>query len=72
MGIVHTTELIKFVEGNEYRLFDSTIETVYFASYFQLETERLHLEVWDSESFYLNQFVAYNSLALTDIVDGPM
>lgn len=72
MGIVHTTEVIKFVEGNDYRLFDTTIETIYYASYFQLETERLHLEIWDMENFFLNQFMSYNSIPLIDIVDGPM
>lgn len=54
MGIVHSTEVIKFVEGNEYRLYDRTVKTIYFASYFQLECERLHVEIWDSENFFLN------------------
>lgn len=37
-----------------------------------METERLHLEVWDAENFYLNEFLSYNSIPLIDIVDGPM
>lgn len=45
---------------------------MYTASYFQLESERLHIELWDSEGFYLNNFMAYNSIPLIDIVDGPM
>lgn len=72
MGIVHTTDVTKFVEGNEYRLYDNVITTIYAASYFQLETERLHVEIWDSENFYLNQFMSYNSIPLIDIVDGNM
>lgn len=32
----------------------------------------MHVEVWDSEGFFLNQFMSYNSLPLADIVDGPM
>jgi len=28
--------------------------------------------VWDSENFYLNEFLAYNSIPLIDIIDGPM
>ena len=28
--------------------------------------------MWDSEGFYLNEFIAYNSIPLADIVDGPM
>lgn len=28
--------------------------------------------MWDSEGFYLNQFMAYNSIPFIDIVDGPM
>lgn len=53
-------------------MFEREITTVYTASYFQLETERLHIEVWDMENFYLNRFMAYNSIPLADIVDGPM
>lgn len=37
-----------------------------------LEAERLHVQVWDSEGFYLNKFMSYNSIPLIDIVDGPM
>lgn len=72
MGIVHTTDVAKFVEGNDYRLYDNLIETIYQASYFQLERERLHVEVWDAEGFFLNQFLSYNSMPLIDIIDGPM
>jgi hypothetical protein len=72
LGIVHLTDVTKFVEGSEYRLYENTIETIYMASYFQLESERLHIEVWDKEKFYLNQFLSYNSIPLIDIVDGPM
>lgn len=32
----------------------------------------MHLEIWDSENFFLNQFMSYNSVPLIDIVDGPM
>lgn len=42
------------------------------SSYFQLESERLHVELWDKQGFYLNTFLAYNSIPLIDIVDGPM
>jgi hypothetical protein len=45
---------------------------MYDASYFQLEQERLHIEVWDSEQYQLNKFLAYNSIPLIDIIDGPM
>ena len=72
LGIVHSTDVINFVEGSEFRLFDNVIQTIYMASYFQLESERLHIEVWDKEGFYLNKFLAYNSIPLMDIVDGPM
>jgi hypothetical protein len=72
LGIVHTTDVIKFLEGGNARFFTKQIQTVYTASYFQLESERLHIELWDSEGFYLNQFMAYNSIPLIDIVDGPM
>jgi hypothetical protein len=30
------------------------------------------VEVWDSEGFYLNKFLCYNSIPLADIVDGAM
>jgi hypothetical protein len=30
------------------------------------------VEVWDSEGFYLNRFMSYNSIPLSDIVDGNM
>lgn len=34
LGIVHSTDVTKFVEGNEFRLYENTIETIYMASYF--------------------------------------
>jgi hypothetical protein len=37
-----------------------------------MEQERLHIEVWDYESFFLNKFVGYCSIPLIDIVDGSM
>ena len=72
LGIVHCTDVAKFVEGSAVHLYENTIETVYMASHFQLESERLHIEVWDKERFYLNEFLSYNSIPLIDIVDGPM
>lgn len=30
------------------------------------------MEVWDTESFYLNKFISYNSIPLIDIVEGSM
>jgi len=72
LGIVHMTDVAKFLEPNDSRLFDRVIETIYTASYFQLETQRLHMEVWNTESHFLNAFKAYNTIPLIDIVDGPM
>ena len=51
---------------------DGYIKTTYYASMFQLETERLHLAVWDNEGFYLNAWTAYNSIPMVDIIDGKM
>jgi hypothetical protein len=34
MGIVHSTDVVKFLEGNQSRLFEREIVTVYTASYF--------------------------------------
>ena len=45
---------------------------MYQASFFQLESERLHVEVYGKNGFYLNDFLSYNSIPLADIVDGPM
>ena len=39
---------------------------------FQLESERLHVEVWDNENWCLNAWTAYNSIPFVDIVDGKM
>ena len=72
LGIIHMTDVAKFLEGGQSQIFEREIFTNYTSSYFQLETERLHVEVWDSEGFYLNKFLCYNSLPLCDIVDGPM
>jgi len=66
------TDVAKFLEGNQSRIYEREINTVYIASYFKLESERLHVEVWDSEGFFLNKFMSYNSLPLIDIVDGTM
>ena len=66
------TDVVNFVEANEGRMFPSVIQTIYMASNFQLESERLHVELYDEQSFYLNKFLAYNSIPLIDIVDGPM
>jgi len=72
LGIIHMTDVAKFLEGNQSRIFEREINTVYTASYFKLESERLHIEIWDSEGFFLNQFMSYNTIPLIDIVDGPM
>ena len=72
LGIIHMTDVANFLEGGQAQLFDRVIETNYTASYFQLETERLHVEVWDAEGFYMNKFMAYNSIPLIEIIDGPM
>lgn len=66
------TDVANFLEGGQAQLFERVIETNYTASYFQLETERLHVEVWDAEGFYMNKWMAYNSIPLIDIIDGPM
>ena len=66
------TDVISFLEGSQSRLFTKDIRTVYEASFFQLESERLHVEVWNRQGFYCNEFLSYNSIPLMDIVDGPM
>ena len=72
MGIMHTTDVVKFLEPGQSRFYQRNIKTIYSASYFQLEQERLHIQVWDLQSYALNSFIAYNSLPLIDIVDGSM
>lgn len=72
LGIIHMTDVANFLEGGQAQLFERVIETNYTATYFQLETERLHVEVWDAEGFYMNKWMAYNSIPLIDIIDGPM
>ena len=47
LGIVHSTDVVNFVESNESRQYENIIETIYMASYFKLESERLHVELWD-------------------------
>ena len=47
MGIIHMTDVISFLEGSQSKLFTKDISTIYEASFFQLETERLHVEVWN-------------------------
>jgi hypothetical protein len=42
------------------------------SSFFDLESQRLHVEVWDMENFYLNEFIAYGSIPLVDIISGQM
>jgi hypothetical protein len=53
-------------------MFTREITTIYEATFFELESSLLHIEVWDSEGFYLNEFMAYNSLPLAEIIDGPL
>lgn len=53
-------------------MFEREIETIYEATFFDLESSRLHIELWDLEGFYLNQFIAYNSIPLVEIIDGPL
>ena len=40
------------------------------ASYFRLMQERLHIELWDKETFSLNRFIGYFSIPLVDIANG--
>ena len=56
LGKVHTTDVIKFLEGDQSRIFTREIETIYDATFFELESSRLHIELWDAEGFYLNAF----------------
>ena len=72
MGIIHITDQLSFIEGGQSDIFTYEVDTIYTASLFQLECERLHIEVWDTETFYFNKFMSYNTIPLVDIVDGPM
>ena len=73
IGVMHNTDVIKFLEPGQSKFCRRRpIETIYEASYFQLEQERLHIQVWDLENYKLNRFIAYNSIPLSEIVDGPM
>lgn len=64
---------MKFLEPGDSRFCQRAIDTRYYASYFQLEQERLHIELWDAQPIWkLNEFKAYCSVPLIDIVDGPL
>jgi len=62
--------VLRFLEAGQSRLFKTVIDTEFRASYFQLQEQRLHIEVWDKENFWLNRFLGYMSIPLIDIVNG--
>jgi hypothetical protein len=73
MGIIYSTCALKFLEPADSRLFpDFEINTEFRASYFTLMEQRLHIEVWDKESIWLNKFLGYASIPLIDIISGSV
>lgn len=69
------TDVLSLVEPNESgRLFKKELETELQLSYYDLMQQRLHFEVWvrgGSSNLFLNQFLAYASIPLLDVAQGP-
>lgn len=69
-GITQVTDVIKYLEPNSTQVFTSRISNKIECSYFQLLEEHIHIELWDSERWFLNRFLGYESLRLIDVVQG--
>eukprot|EP00347_Sterkiella_histriomuscorum_P007723 403347806 len=69
-GIIYQTDVLKFLEPNDSKFFTVEIDTELRASYFQLMQERLHIELWDKETGWLNKFLGYVSIPFIEIATG--
>lgn len=66
------TECLRNVEHNSNGLFQHNQMTEITASYFMLEEQHLHIEVWVVNKLYFNTYIGYESLRLMDIATGPV
>ena len=62
--------MLKFVEPGDSKFFQMDIDTELRASYFQLMQQRLHIELWDKETGWLNKFLGYVSIPFIEIATG--
>ena len=69
-GIIYQTEVLRFIQPGESKLYQANIQTELRLSYFELMQQRLHLEAWDKEGLWLNKFLGYYSIPLLDIANG--
>ena len=61
------TEKIGYLDGNAKANFESRIEVTFTASYFELMEQHLHIEAWNSSSYFLNTYIGYESINLLKI-----
>ena len=71
-GISQLTEKISYLDAGTQANFESKIEVVYQASYFELMEQHLHIEVWNANRFFLNTFIGYESVKMLDISQGSV
>lgn len=70
MGQAFKTDVIMDLNYQETGKFDTNFETEYWASYYQIETERLHIEIWSFNRWTLNWFASLTSIPLMDVASG--
>lgn len=69
-GVVQMTDMISYLDSGASGTFESKIEAMIYASYFQMMEQHFHIEVWDTNSFTLNSYLGYESIPLIDIAQG--
>ena len=66
------TDVLHKLENDSDGLFQHNQMSEIVASYFMLEEQHLHIEVWEANKLYFNTYIGYESLRLYDIATGSV
>ena len=69
-GFSEKTEVIESIEPLNRAPFDKVIDIEMRMSYAMICAQKLMIEVWDHNSFFMNYILGYHTINLIDIVDG--
>ena len=71
-GPIQLTDVLHFVEDGQTALFKHNQTNEIVSSYFGLGENHLHVEVWEASKLKFNTYVGYESILLSDIVNGTV
>jgi len=71
-GFAEKTEVIESVEPLNRVPFDKIIELEMRMSYAMINAQKLMIEIWDHNSFFMNTILGYTTINLFDVVNGDI